>query len=191
MIRIAVLIVLMFVTVFCKANSFFVSSNQELQKILNKVKAGDSVIWKNGVYQNERILFYPGRNGTEKNPITLCAESLGKVVFYGNSQLFLSGDYLKVEGFKFEGDCTLADGEPVISFSPESINKYELPNHCRVTNCAIINYSVTEESGKNNNYVSMGGAYNELDHCSFSGKTNKGPTVVVNYFENHHLIYYF
>ena len=188
MIRIAVLIVLMFVTVFCKANSFFVSSNQGLQKILNKVKAGDSVIWKNGVYKDERILFYPTHNGTEKNPITLCAESSGKVVFYGNSQIFLSGDYLVVEGFKYEGECTLADGEPVISFSPESTNKYDLPNHCRVNNCAVINYSVSEESGKNNNYVAIGGTYNELDHCSFSGKINKGPTVVVNYFENENYI---
>ncbi len=184
MIRIVLLFNLFFSALFCNANSFLVSTNQELQKVLNKVKAGDSVIWKNGEYKNERILFYPGRNGTEKNPIVLCAESAGKVLFYGNSQLFLSGDYLKVEGFKFEGDCTLSDGEPVISFSPESSNKYDLPNHCRVTNCAIINYSVTEESGKNNNYVAMGGTYNELDHCSFSGKLNKGPTVVVNYFEN-------
>lgn len=182
--RIVVLIFLLFVTSFCRANSFIISTNIGLQKILNKVKAGDSIIWQNGVYKDERILFYPTRNGTEKNPITLCAESPGKVVFYGNSQLFLSGDYLIIEGFKYEGECTLADGQPVISFSPESTNKYDLPNHCRVTNCAIINYSVTEESGKNNNYVTMGGTYNELDHCSFSGKTNKGPTVVVNYFEN-------
>jgi len=186
--RIVVLIFLVFVTSFCNANSFIVSTNQELQKILNKVKAGDSIIWQNGVYKDERILFYPSRNGTEKNPITLCAESPGKVVFYGNSQLFLSGDYLRVEGFKFEGECTLSDGEPVISFSPESTNKYDLPNHCRVTNCAIINYSLLEESGKNNNYVAMGGTYNELDHCSFSGKINKGPTVVVNYFENENYV---
>jgi len=188
MIRIAVLLILFSVSFNCFANQFFISSNQELQKVLNKVKAGDTIVWKNGMYKDERILFYPGRNGTEKNPITLCAESLGKVVFYGNSQLFLSGDYLKIEGFKFEGDCSLGDGEPVISFSPASSNKYDLPNHCRVTNCAIINYSVTEESGKNNNYVAMGGTHNELDHCSFLGKINKGPTVVVNYFENENYI---
>jgi poly(beta-D-mannuronate) lyase len=186
--RIVVLIFLMFVTSFCNANSFIVSTNQGLQKILNKVKPGDSIIWQNGVYKDERILFYPTHNGTEKNPIVLCAENPGKVVFYGNSQMFLSGDYLIVEGFKYEGECTLSDGEPVISFSPESTNKYDLPNHCRVTNCAIINYSLSEESGKNNNYVAMGGTYNELDHCSFSGKINKGPTVVVNYFENENYI---
>ncbi len=188
MIRIVLLFNLFFIALFCNANSFVVSTNQELQKVLNKVKAGDSIIWENGTYKNERILFYPSRNGTEKMPIMLCAETPGKVLFYGNSQLFLSGDYLKVEGFKFEGECTLLDGEPVISFSPESSNKYDLPNHCRVTNCAIINYSVTEESGKNNNYVAMGGTYNELDHCSFSGKLNKGPTVVVNYFENENYV---
>lgn len=188
MIRIVLLLNLFFTVLFCNANSFVVSTNQELQKVLNKVKAGDSIIWKNGTYKNERILFYPSRNGTEKMPIMLYAETPGKVLFYGNSQLFLSGNYLKVEGFKFEGECTLADGEPVISFSPESSNKYDLPNHCRVTNCAIINYSVTEESGKNNNYVAMGGTYNELDHCSFSGKLNKGPTVVVNYFENENYV---
>ncbi len=186
--RIVLLFNLFFSVLFCNANSFVVSTNQELQKVLNKVKAGDSIIWKNGEYKNERILFYSSRNGTEKNPILLCAESAGKVLFYGNSQLFLSGDYLKIEGFKFEGDCTLSDGEPVISFSPESSNKYDLPNHCRVTNCAILNYSVTEESGKNNNYVAIGGTYNELDHCSFSGKLNKGPTVVVNYFENENYV---
>jgi poly(beta-D-mannuronate) lyase len=188
MIRIALFFITFSVSFNCLANQFFISSNQELQKVLNKIKAGDTIVWKNGIYKDERILFYPSHNGKEKSPITLRAETPGNVIFYGNSQLFLSGDYLQVEGFKFEGDCTLSNGESVISFSPESSNKYDLPNHCRVTNCAIINYSVTEESGKNNNYVAIGGTYNELDHCSFSGKINKGPTVVVNYFENENYI---
>lgn len=188
MIRIALFFISFSVSFNCLANQFFISSNQELQKALNKVKAGDTIVWKNGKYKDERILFYPSHNGKEKSPITLRAETPGNVIFFGNSQIFLSGDYLHVEGFKFEGDCTLSDGEPVISFSPESSNKFDLPNHCRVTNCAVINYSVTEESGKNNNYVAFGGTYNELDHCSFFGKTNKGPTVVVNYFENENYI---
>jgi poly(beta-D-mannuronate) lyase len=55
--------------------------------------------------------------------------------------------------------------------------------YCSVTNCAIIDYTPTEASQKNNNYVEIKGTHNELDHCYFKGKINKGPTVTIRYFD--------
>jgi poly(beta-D-mannuronate) lyase len=166
-----------------KASEFLVSNASEVAKIYAKLSPGDVLKWKNGDYFNQKIIFASKVNGTKENPITLKAETPGMVNFFGDSQIILNGSYLQVEGFSFHGECDLADKESVIAFGSSNPKFEKIALHCRVTNCAIIDYTLTEESGKNNNYVEINGQYNELDHCSFSGKTNKGPTVVVNYLQ--------
>jgi poly(beta-D-mannuronate) lyase len=141
--------------------------------------AGDEICWKDGNYVDIKINFFPKANGTPQKPIILKAQTAGKVSFSGNSTISIGGNYLQVEGFLFEGNCTLDKGLHVIDFRTQKPTVEA--DHCRVTNCAIINYSLTEESGLTNYYVNLVGTYNELDHCYFTGKINKGPTVVVEY----------
>jgi poly(beta-D-mannuronate) lyase len=160
-----------------KPTEISVSTVAELEAALTIVQAGDVIVWKDGKYKDIKINFYPKAKGTAEKPIVLKAQTAGKVVFSGSSKLSIGGVYLQVEGFLFEGNCTLETKEHVIDFKVKSVEA----QHCRVTNCAILNYTHTEASEKENYYVNMIGSENEIDHCSFVGKTNKGPTLIVEY----------
>ncbi len=166
------LLVLVLVGFNANATNYEVASVQELKTVLAKVKAGDVIIWKNGEYKDVNIHFIT--NGTEKSKIVLKAETAGKVVFTGNSQLSVKGTWLQAEGFLFNGLSTLEKGD-VLSFSADAM-------HSRITNCAVINYS-PKDSMANNNWISLQGTYNEVDHCYFTGKTNQGPYLVVRYYK--------
>jgi poly(beta-D-mannuronate) lyase len=155
-----------------RAAQFTVANIQELNIALSKVKPGDVVIWKNGQYKDVNISFTT--KGAEQKMIILKAETAGKVIFTGNSQLLLNGSWLQAEGFLYKGTSTLQKGD-VLSFSSDAM-------HCRFTNCAVINYSPVD-SMVNNNWISLQGTYNEVDHCYFAGKTNQGPYLVVRYFK--------
>jgi len=177
------LILMLLAPVFCFAKLYTVNSSSQLNKLMKDLVAGDTVIWQNGTYENESILFYPNKIGTAKNPIVLKAETPGSVIFKGNSHANIYGIHLKFEGFTFKGDCTLSDKINPITIGLEKQTDGQLPMYCSVTNCAIIDYTLTEASQKNNNYVEIKGTHNELDHCYFKGKINKGPTVTIRYFE--------
>jgi poly(beta-D-mannuronate) lyase len=180
---ILVLIGLFVLPAFCSkafATDYPVGSVSEFNAALSKAKAGDVIIWKEGNYKDLVISFQPKQNGKEGKPIVLKAQTPGKVILTGSSQIFLSGNFLQVEGFLFDGASTLGEKESAIKLGPQT-KAGEDASHCRVTNCAIVNYTRTEESGVDNNYIALEGTYNEIDHCHFTGKTNKGPTVVVNY----------
>lgn len=153
-----------------------VNDPEQFKAALTEVNAGDTIVWKNGRYTDLKIDFSPVRNGSPGHTIVLKAETAGKVLLSGRSQILIGGDYLQVEGFLFEGNCTLENDEHVITFRSKKDASY-----CRVTNCAVVNYSLTEESGKTNYYMNVVGRYNEVDHCYFKGKLNKGPVLVVEY----------
>jgi poly(beta-D-mannuronate) lyase len=167
-----IILLLLPITIITKAAQFTVSSNNELKNVLVRAVAGDVIIWKNGIYKDVVVNFRTTVNGTTNQPIILKAETAGKAVFTGSSQLVVSGNYLQVEGFLFEGTSTLAKGD-VLTFSTNA-------NYCRITNCAVINYTPTDVM-VNNNWINLQGTYNELDHCYFTGKTNQGPYLVVRY----------
>ena len=164
-----------------KAVEYFVGSIDEFKTVLAKVIPGDSIIWKDGNYIDVKIDFSPLNNGTKEHPIFLKAQTAGKVSFSGSSQLFIGGDYLVIEGLLFEGNCTLETNQNVIDFRSKDKKINNEANHSRLTNCGIINYSLTEESGKRNYYVNLIGSNNEVDNCTLIGKINAGPTLVVEY----------
>ena len=168
-------------TLQVKATEYLVESKTDFESALTKVNPGDIIIWKEGNYSNIKIDFTPLFNGTKEQPIILKAQKAGKVIFSGNSQLFIGGNFLVVDGFLFEGNCTLENNQNVIDFKSKGKKLNNESNHCRLTNCAIINYSLTEESDKKNYYVNLIGTYNEIDNCSFEGKLNAGPTLVIEY----------
>lgn len=178
----SIFVVLLFwvFTLQVKATEYLVETTTDFENALKKVNPGDIIIWKEGNYSDIKIDFTPLLNGTSEKPIFLKAQKAGKVKFSGNSQLFIGGDYLVVEGFLFEGNCTLETNQNVIDFKSKDKKKVEA-NHCRLTNCAIINYSSIEESDKKNYYVNLIGTYNEVDNCTFEGKLNAGPTLVIEY----------
>jgi poly(beta-D-mannuronate) lyase len=176
-----VLLLFIVFTLQVNATDYLVGTKTDFESVLTKVIPGDIIIWKEGKYSDIKIDFSPLINGTQEFPIYLKAQTPGKVSFSGNSQLFIGGNYLVVEGLLFEGNCTLETNQNVIDFKSKVKKTNNEANHCRLTNCAIINYSLTEESDKKNYYVNLIGTYNEVDNCTFTGKLNAGPTLVVEY----------
>ena len=167
------------------AKEWLVDSQTAYKKALKKVKAGDNIVLANGTYNNFEILF-EGK-GTKEQPITLKAETKGKVFLTGQSNLRLAGKHLVVSGLVFKDGFTPSSA--VVAFRS---NKDNLAFHSRVTEVVIDNFT-NPDKRESDYWVAIYGQYNRLDHNYLSGKRNKGVTVAVRLNtkesqENHHQI---
>lgn len=167
------------------AGDILVDTKQAFLESTLSLKPGDTVVLANGEWKDFEILF-KGK-GTERKPITLKAETKGKVVLTGLSNLRLSGEHLVVEGLVFKNGYS-PTGE-VISFSE---NKDLLANHSRVTDVVIDGFSNPDKFNADK-WVVMYGRNNRFDHNHLVGKNNAGVTMAVRLNseasqENHHRI---
>ncbi|MEO9569842.1 MAG: chondroitinase-B domain-containing protein, partial [Polaribacter sp.] len=153
-------------------NSILVSTNTEIQDAIKNAKAGDDITIKNGTYTDLEIKFKA--EGAENNPITLRAETPGKVFIEGVSSLEISGNYLEVNGLFFRNGHSPKTN--VIAFRT---SKKEVANHSKVTNCVILDFNNLQRD-QDNLWVQFYGKHNELSNCYIAGKTNGGPTVRVD-----------
>lgn len=143
-----------------------------LNNALGNAQPGDTVKIPAGEWRDAVIHFEA--KGDAGKPIVLAAEKSGSVVFSGKSKLFLSGQYGVVSGIWFkEGESP--DGA-VISF--ESEDGKNKATHCRVTDCAITNYSLPERLDSDH-WIEMHGNHNRFDHNYIGNKQNLGTTMVV------------
>ncbi|MFI1743580.1 chondroitinase-B domain-containing protein [Thalassobellus sediminis] len=149
-----------------------VVNNKQLQIAINKAKAGDEIVLKNGVWKDVEIDFIG--QGTEENPIILRAETDGEVFIEGVSKLTFGGEYLVVSGLHFRNGYS--PSENVIAFR---IDENTVANNCRVSNCVIVDFNKLQRDS-DDLWVQFYGRYNQLDHCYIAGKTNGGPTVRVD-----------
>lgn len=167
------------------ATEYLVSDQTQYQKISSQLQAGDKVVLANGVWKDFEIIF--SGQGTASNPITLTAETKGKVFLTGQSNLRLSGQYLFVSGLVFKDGYTPTS--EVISFRRDKDN---LANHARVTEVVIDNYNNPDKYDQDK-WVVMYGKHNRFDHSYLAGKRNAGVTMAVRLNtkasqENHHKI---
>lgn len=167
------------------AKDFLVSDQKEFKKAVKKVQPGDAVILANGTWKDFEILFLG--NGTAEKPITLTAETKGKVIVTGQSNLRLAGEYLIVSGLVFKDGYTPTSS--VVEFRRGS---KELANNSRITEIVIDNFS-NPERRETDFWVAMYGKNNRFDRNHLEGKTNKGVTMAVRLNsedsrENHHRI---
>jgi poly(beta-D-mannuronate) lyase len=154
------------------SNKILVSTNVELKEAIKNAKAGDNILLKNGVWKDVEIKFTV--EGTEKNPISLKAETAGEVFIEGVSSLEISGNYLIVSGLFFRnGHSPKAN---VIAFRTSS---KVVANHSKVSNCVILDFNNLERD-QDNLWVQFYGKHNTLENCYIAGKTNGGPTVRVD-----------
>jgi poly(beta-D-mannuronate) lyase len=134
-----------------------------------EVRAGDTLVLKDGTWAGARLKLYA--EGTEQKPVTIKAQTAGKVVLTGDSRLSIGGTHIVVEGLWFQNP----QGEEVIELRLDS----KKPAYdCRVTQCAVTN-EVKRESAKSERFVSIYGVRNRVDHCYLAGKTTEGTTLVV------------
>lgn len=170
------LIFIMLLLVSCGNNSrvagIVVEDIDALNKAIENATPGSDIVLANGNWQDVEIKFFG--KGTKENPITLRAETPGKVLLQGLSNLKLGGEHLVVDGLYFTKGASPSGS--VIQFS---INNDTLANHSRVTNCVIKDYNKSQRD-KQDFWVLFKGRYNQLDHCYLAGKSNRGPTIRIN-----------
>jgi poly(beta-D-mannuronate) lyase len=167
------------------AKEWIVDDKKAYKEVISNVKAGDDIVLANGTWNNFEILFKG--EGTKQQPITLKAQTKGKVFLTGQSNLRLAGKHLVVSGLVFKNGFT--PSSEVISFRE---NKKELASHSRVTEVVIDNFS-NPDRFESDYWVGIYGKYNRFDHNHLVGKRNKGVTVAVRLTtkdsqENHHQI---
>ncbi|MEP4484208.1 MAG: polysaccharide lyase 6 family protein [Halioglobus sp.] len=167
------------------AEKALVKTQGEFQKAVARAEPGSTIVLANGVWKDFEILF-EGK-GTAEQPITLTAETKGKVVISGQSNLRIAGEHLVVSGLVFRDGYTPTNS--VIAFRK---NKGELANYSRVTETVIDSFN-NPERFEMDYWVAMYGKHNRYDHNHLEGKGNKGVTmaVILNSEasqENHHRI---
>ncbi|MCY4427436.1 MAG: polysaccharide lyase 6 family protein [Halieaceae bacterium] len=153
------------------AAEIMVRSEQEFLLATKGLQPGDSVILANGQWRDFEMVF-SGR-GRPGQPITLRAETPGKVLIGGKSNLRLAGEYLLVTGLVFRDGHTPTN--EVISFRR---GRDQLANHSRVTNIVIDHYN-NPERYERDFWVMMYGKNNRFDHNHLEGKSNAGVTMAV------------
>lgn len=161
-----------------------VSNNDELYDALSHAEPGDNIVMADGAWNDVQIKIT--KSGTAEKPITLSAETPGKVLLQGKSNLQLGADHIIIKGLYFMNGCS--PSRAVINFSI----KDTVANDCTVTNCVIKDYNKPQRN-KSDLWVLMKGRRNQLDHCYLSGKSNRGPTLRVDLegnpsINNHHKI---
>lgn len=135
------------------AKTLFIKSVAEYNANLNKLVAGDTVIWKKGIYKNEywRI---------KKNGIKVLAEIVGEVIFTGCTSVRIVGDSITFSGFQFiEGAIT----NDVI----EVAGSYNLISHININNYQSRYYLQIEITGR----------HNVIENCNFEAKQHALPGV--------------
>lgn len=175
MVRITHLIAFLAAYEIATAKDILVAGLAEFNEASAVVAPGDVIVFKNGSYSSLKLVFKA--QGTEMLPITLRAESAGDVVFTGNSQIFLDGNWLVVSGFKYDGIA----GVPITT-TPYDVEVgavvtfLKTTSNSRLTETAIVNSGSAVTS-----YFHMepGGQYNRVDHCYFSGQRGIGPSLYI------------
>ncbi|MEP4051153.1 MAG: polysaccharide lyase 6 family protein [Litorimonas sp.] len=148
-----------------------VSTQEEYAEAVESLQPGDSIVLANGRWENFEMLF--SGKGTEDAPIRLSAETPGKVLITGQSNLRLSGEWLDVSGLVFTDGFTPT--REVISFRR---TKGDLANNSRVHNVVIDDYNPTERTSADF-WVMIYGKNNRFDHNTLVNKRNRGVTMAV------------
>jgi poly(beta-D-mannuronate) lyase len=158
-------------TVQIRAAEYFVSSAAQISSVMATAQPGDVLTMLDGNWTNQRIQF--AGVGTSSAPITLRAQTPGQVLLNGNSKINISGDWLVVDGLRFDGGA-LGANDHVVEFRG---SRGEATNS-RLTNSAIIDYNPASIDTRYF-WVSLYGQNNRVDHNYFKNQNHSGVTVVV------------
>jgi poly(beta-D-mannuronate) lyase len=148
-----------------------VSSQEEYEKAVGGLSAGDTLVLADGEWENFEVLFTG--QGTKDKPITLTGETPGKVFLTGQSNLRIAGEWIEVSNLVFKDGFTPT--REVISFRKD---KTELANNSRIHNVVIDDYNPSERTS-GDFWVMMYGKNNRFDHNTLVNKRNRGVTMAV------------
>jgi poly(beta-D-mannuronate) lyase len=157
----------------------------QYEKAAARVGPGDTIVLADGVWKDVQLDFRgQGRAG---KPITLTAQTPGRVVLSGRSNLRLAGSHLVVSNLVFR-DGYSPTGE-VVSFR-RAAGDHAVDT--RVTGIVIDGFNKPDHD-QSDHWVALYGERNRFDHGHILGKTNMGATLVVvrdpvDGLSNHHRI---
>ncbi|MBO9617640.1 MAG: polysaccharide lyase 6 family protein [Niabella sp.] len=142
------------------AGSITVASIDELQQAINRARAGDEIVLKNGVYAAGANITI-ACTGTKAKPILIKAETIGKaeIAGIGGFELVKPATYVVISGFKFTHAASKARSTPGTSF-------------CRWT------HNVFETPGKGE-YLTIAGNDHEIDYNTFQNKNSMGRILAI------------
>ncbi|RHW18410.1 poly(beta-D-mannuronate) lyase [Sphingomonas gilva] len=153
------------------AETTVVRTQAEYANAAKRLRPGDTIVLANGEWRDFQIVF-TGQGAADK-PITLTAETKGKVFITGQSNLRLGGRHLVVSGLVFrEGHSPT---EEVIAFRRDSKTP---ASDSRLTEVVIDGFNPPSRT-KEDRWVSLYGERNRIDHSHFEGKANAGVTLAV------------
>lgn len=144
--RVHLLFLLIILANLSYSRTFYIKSVAEYNAILLSSSAGDTVIWKKGVYENQLWKI-------KKNGIKIFAEIPGEVIFKGSSSVKISGDMITFSGFQF------LDGF-VTGHVIEVSGSNNLVSHVNISNYQSHYYLQIETTGRNN----------VIEYCNFEKK---------------------
>ena len=174
-----VLLVIFFANCTNNTNDILVNNIEELNSVISNAQPGDNIALANGTWKDVQIKFTG--EGTASQPITIKAETPGKVFIEGVSDLKFGGEYLVVDGLHFRNGYSPSDA--VVEFR---IDKNTIANHCTITNSVIEDFNkMTRDDA--DRWVQFWGQYNTLSNSYIAGKTNRGPTIRVDLKGNEHI----
>ncbi|MES2753981.1 MAG: polysaccharide lyase 6 family protein [Pseudomonadota bacterium] len=153
------------------AAQFRVKDAAGLAEAARRAKPGDAIVMANGTWKNQQLVF--AARGTADKPVLLIAETKGKVVLTGQSNLKIAGEHLVVSSLVFRDGYSPT--KEVIAFRTESTN---YANHVRLSEVVIDRFNKPDRRAEDI-WVALYGADNRVDHSFFSGKGNAGVTLAV------------
>lgn len=153
------------------ARDLLVADQAQYKAAVKKAQPGDTIILADGEWRDFQIVFTG--TGSATKPITLTAQTKGKVLLTGQSNLRIGGQNLLVSGLVFKNGAS-PTGE-VISFRRDSKT---LATDTRVTEVVIDGFSKADRRAEDI-WVALYGTGNRVDHSHFEGKTNSGVMLAV------------
>lgn len=137
------------------ATTITVSTVAELQAAVNKARAGDQIVVKDGVYATNSDIVITAA-GTKAKPITISAQHFGASEITGSGGFLLasSSAYIIISDFKFTHAASRAKSSAGSTF-------------CRWTN------NIFETPGEGED-LTIAGNDNEVDHNTFQNKNAMG-----------------
>jgi poly(beta-D-mannuronate) lyase len=153
------------------ARDYLVHSQDEYRTAAAHLQPGDVVRLADGQWKDFTVVLDAA--GTAERPITLTAQTKGKVVLTGASSLAMAGSHLVVSGLVFRDGA--APGAEVISFRRDS---RRVAIHSRLTEVVVDRFNKPDRRTEDR-WVSLYGADNRVDHGWFAGKGNAGVTLAV------------
>lgn len=161
-----------------KNSQIRVTTEDELKTAIREAQKGTNIVLANGTWKDIQIRFYG--NGTKQAPISLSAETPGKVFLEGQSNIHLGGTHLVVNGLYFRNGYSPNKGVIRFKIGTDSTAFYS-----RVTHTVVDGFT-RPNRWENDRWIELYGKHNHFDHNYIAGKSNDGATFMVYHDGNEH-----